>query len=103
MKNFSVEKLIQVGYRFVTKSQGHFYLYLAIFCSILVVLDAGSFELIRGMKLKTFDVIMKNRVLFHKADPDIVIVDIDEASLEAMAQEYGRWPWPRQVFAEFLE
>lgn len=103
MKNFSGEKLIQIGYRYVTKSQGRFYLYLAVFCSILVVLDAGSFELIRGMKLKTFDVIMKNRVLFQKADPDVVIVDIDEASLEAMAQEYGRWPWPRQVFAEFLE
>jgi adenylate cyclase len=103
MKNLSAEKLIQVGYRYVTKSQGRFYLYLAVFCSILVMLDAGTFELIRGMKLKTFDVIMKNRVLFHKADPDIVIVDIDEASLEAMAQEYGRWPWPRQVFAEFLE
>lgn len=103
MKNLSVEKLIQVGYRYVTKSQGRFYLYLAVFCSILVVLDAGSVEVIRGMKLKTFDVIMKHRVLFQKADPNIVIVDIDEASLEAMAQEYGRWPWPRQVFAEFLE
>jgi len=103
MKNLSVEKLIQVGYRYVTKSQGRFYLYLAVFCSILVVLDAGSVEVIRGMKLKTFDVIMKHRVLFQKADPNIVIVDIDEASLEAMAKEYGRWPWPRQVFAEFLE
>lgn len=103
MKNLSVEKLIQVGYRYVTKSQGRFYLYLAVFCSLLVIVDAGSFEVIRGMKLKTFDLIMKNRVLFHKADPDIVIVDIDEASLEAMATEYGRWPWPRQVFAEFLE
>ena len=103
MKNLSVEKLIQIGYRFVTKSRGWFYLYLAVFCSILVVLDAGSVEVIRGMKLKTFDMIMKHRVLFQKADPGIVIVDIDEASLEAMAQEYGRWPWPRQVFAEFLE
>jgi CHASE2 domain-containing sensor protein len=103
VKKFSAEKLIQIGYRYVTNSQGRFYLYLAIFCSLLVVLDAGSFELIRGMKLKTFDVIMKHRVLFDKADSDIVIVDIDEASLEAMAKEYGRWPWPRQVFAEFLE
>ncbi|MDR4492837.1 MAG: CHASE2 domain-containing protein [Nitrospirales bacterium] len=103
MKSFSTEKLIQVCYRYVTKSQGRFYLYLAVFCSLLVVLDAGSVELIKGMKLKTFDSIMKNRVLFHQADPEIVIVDIDEASLSAMAKEYGRWPWPRQVFAEFLE
>lgn len=103
MKSFSTEKLIQVGYRYVTQSQGRFYLYLAIFCSILVVWDAGSVELIQGMKLKTFDVIMKNRVLFHTADPEIIIMDVDEASLSAMAKEYGRWPWPRQVFAEFLE
>ena len=103
MKSFSTEKLIQVCYRYVTQSQGRFYLYLAVVCSILVVLDAGSVELIQGMKLKTFDAIMKNRVLFHEADPDITIVDIDEASLAAMAKEYGRWPWPRQVFAEFLE
>jgi len=33
----------------------------------------------------------------------MIIVDINEASLEAMAGEYGRYPWPRQVFGEFLE
>jgi CHASE2 domain-containing sensor protein len=103
MKNFSAEKLIRVCYRVVTQSQGKFYLYLAVLCSILVVLDAGSVELVKGMKLRTFDSIMKNRLLYHPADPDIMIVDIDEASLSSMAKEYGRWPWPRQVFAEFLE
>jgi adenylate cyclase len=103
MKHSSVEKLIQIGYRYVTRSKGRFYLYLAVLCSLLVVLDAGSAQLIHGMKLKTFDVIMKNRLLFHGADPNIVIVDIDEGSLAAMSNDYGRWPWPRQVFAEFLE
>lgn len=103
MKHFSTEKLVQIGYRYVTRSKGRFFLYLAVFCSLLVALDAGSVQLISGMRLKTFDAIMKHRLLFHKADPDIVIVDIDEGSLEAMAKEYGRWPWPRQVFAEFLE
>ncbi len=98
-----MENLLQLGYRYVTQSRGRFYLYLAVLCSILVLLDAGTVELLGGMKLRTFNVIMKNRVLFHKADPDIMIVDIDEASLAAMASEYGRWPWPRQVFGEFLE
>ncbi|MDT7043983.1 CHASE2 domain-containing protein [Candidatus Nitronereus thalassa] len=103
MKHSSVEKLIQIGYRYVTRSKGRFYLYLAVFCSLLVILDAGSTQLVSGMKLKTFDVIMKNRLLFHQADSNIVIIDIDEGSLAAMATDYGRWPWPRQVFAEFLE
>lgn len=33
----------------------------------------------------------------------VVQVDINEASLAAMAGDYGRWPWPRQVMGEFFE
>ena len=33
-------------------------------------------------------------------DPNILIVEIDEASLAHFARVYGRWPWPRRVFAE---
>ena len=36
-------------------------------------------------------------------DPDIVLIDIDEPTLEAMAAEYGRYPWSRAVFAALLE
>jgi CHASE2 domain-containing sensor protein len=46
---------------------------------------------------------VRYRVVVPKPDPDIVIVDINEASLAAMAREYGRWPWPRQVLGEFVE
>ncbi|UCH52904.1 MAG: adenylate/guanylate cyclase domain-containing protein [Pseudomonadota bacterium] len=35
-------------------------------------------------------------------DPDIVIIDIDEPALEAMALEYGRYPWSRAVFGALL-
>ncbi len=103
MKPSSMEKLLRAGYRWVTRSKGRFYLYLAVFCSLIVIVDAVSLNLIRGMKFRTFDLIMKNRLVVQPADPSIVIVDIDEGSLAAMAEEYGRWPWPRQVFAEFLE
>lgn len=34
---------------------------------------------------------------------DIVIIDVDDASLGAMANVVGRWPWPRSVHAELLE
>ena len=36
-------------------------------------------------------------------DPDILIIDIDDASLAAMATEVGRWPWPRSLYAYLLE
>ncbi len=56
-----------------------------------------------GMKHQAYDLIMKHRFRVPPADPSIVIVDIDEASLAAMAPEYGRWPWARSVLAETLE
>jgi adenylate cyclase len=36
-------------------------------------------------------------------DPDIVLIDIDEPTLEAMVPEYGRYPWSRAVFGQLLE
>lgn len=36
-------------------------------------------------------------------DADIVILDIDEYSLEAMTPEYGRYPWSRAAFASVVE
>lgn len=39
----------------------------------------------------------------HTPDADIVIIDIDEPSLAAMAPEYGRYPWSRAVYGSLLE
>ncbi|HQQ63089.1 MAG TPA: adenylate/guanylate cyclase domain-containing protein [Pseudomonadales bacterium] len=36
-------------------------------------------------------------------DPDIVLIDIDDYSLQAMAGSIGRWPWPRATHAELVE
>lgn len=81
----------------------NFYLYLSALLTVFVLLDAGLFHIGENMRDKAFDLMVKNRVIVPKADKDIVIVDINEASLGAMASEYGRWPWPRQVMGEFLE
>ncbi len=54
---------------------------------------------------------LENRLLdaytrWHAAqlapDPDVVLVVIDEKSLAAMQAEAGRFPWPREVYAELL-
>jgi adenylate cyclase len=36
-------------------------------------------------------------------DPDIVLLDIDEPTLEAMAPTWGRYPWSRAVYGALLE
>ena len=33
-------------------------------------------------------------------DPDIVLLDIDEPTLEGLAPDYGRYPWTRAVYGQ---
>jgi CHASE2 domain-containing sensor protein len=51
----------------------------------------------------SYDQLLKARLLAPKVDPSILIVDIDERSLEAMRSDYGRWPWPRETLGASLE
>lgn len=81
----------------------NFYLYLALLFSLCILLDAAVVHVGQNMRDKAFDLMVKNRVLTPAADPSIVIIDINEASLANMAKEYGRWPWPRQVIGELVE
>lgn len=85
------------------KLKNNFYIYLATLFTLLVLLDASVFHVGQNMRDKAFDFMVKHRVIQAKPDKDIVIVDINEASLAAFAKEYGRWPWPRQVLGEFVE
>ena len=80
-----------------------FYLYLAALFSVFAILDATVLHKTAEMRQAAFDTMVRYRLIVPKADPDIVIVDTDEASLAAMSQDYGRWPWPRQVLGEFVE
>ncbi len=80
-----------------------FYLYLAALFTVLAVLDTAVIHYTAGMRQASFDTMVRYRLIVPKPDPGIVIVDINEASLAAMAKDYGRWPWPRQVLGEFVE
>ena len=85
------------------KWKSAFYLYLAGLFSVLIVADTAFLHLTANMKQGAFDMMVRYRLFVPKPDKDIIIVDINEASLAAMAKEYGRWPWPRQVLGEFVE
>ena len=85
------------------RMRNNFYLYVAALFTLFVLIDASIFHFGENMREKAFDFMVSIRLIVPKPDKDIVIVDINEASLAAMAKEYGRYPWPRQVFGEFLE
>lgn len=89
--------------RQVERLHSSFYIYLALLMTFFIGLDASLFHVGENMRQKAFDAMVRHRIQPPRPDPDIVIVDVNEASLAALAPDFGRYPWPRQVFAEFVE
>ena len=74
---------------------------VAVF-SIWALLDVFAFKLAGGLAKSSYDAMVRARFYAARADPRIVIIDIDEATLARMAPEFGRWPWPRDTLATVL-
>ncbi|WOE74683.1 putative bifunctional diguanylate cyclase/phosphodiesterase [Alterisphingorhabdus coralli] len=66
---------------------------IAVLLSILLVMASGGSALDR-----TVDSV-RNMLSSKNASDDLVIVEIDANSL----QKIGRWPWPRDIYAELIE
>ncbi len=57
----------------------------------------------KSLDRPSYDQLIKHRIWGPVADPKIIIVDIDERSLEKMRADFGRWPWPRETLAAALD
>ncbi|MEK9990312.1 MAG: CHASE2 domain-containing protein, partial [Halieaceae bacterium] len=85
-----------------------FFLGLALFFTLFTAayfFDAvvgGAAEQTLDYDAGTLDMAMEWRLSSPRPSSEIVIIDIDERSLAIMAEEFGRWPWPRSVMADFL-
>lgn len=79
-----------------------FYLLSAIIIALLFIMDISVTHYLSGIDSGTYDLLLKHRLSSPKPSSDIVIVDIDERSLERIGKDYGRWPWPRELLAEAL-
>jgi len=78
------------------------YLLFALVFTLLIVVDLGLLNMVAAANTKLFDSLISRRLVAPAPDPDIVILDIDEASLAGMAREHGRWPWPNRVLGEMV-
>jgi adenylate cyclase len=56
-----------------------------------------------GLDHRLGDALVRRHAATLAPDPEVILVAIDERSLEAMAAEHGRYPWPRSVHAQLLE
>lgn len=82
--------------------ESRFYVVLAVALGLFVVADF-SLKGVNGLGGATVDDrLLKWRLSSPAPSPDILIIDIDERSLERVGREQGRWPWTRAILAEAL-
>ncbi|WP_028456183.1 CHASE2 domain-containing protein [Chitinilyticum litopenaei] len=79
------------------------YLSLLLFVGLLLALDYGYFNFSRVIDERAGDQLLRWHAPRHAPASDIVVIDIDQKSLEDMNQEAGKWPWPRSVHGELLQ
>ena len=73
---------------------------IVIVTFMTITLD--HFKAFERLEWISYDQRMKLFRSDHPLHPDIAVVLIDEASLQAMNPLVGRWPWPRELYAELL-
>jgi adenylate cyclase len=82
----------------------HFRIHLiALSVVLLTVINSTWLNLFDTLDNRLSDFFVRQVANNLRPDPDIVIVDIDEASLAAMQDTAGSWPWPRAVHGEILQ
>ena len=74
-----------------------------------VVLLLGAFGLLDESELQTYDWRMRQAYRARAGsnpfpiNPDIVLVEINDASIRDFAPAFGRWPWPRAAHAMLVD
>lgn len=83
------------------------YGFLFLIAAILIIVFVRSTNInsfIESMENKTFD--LRQNVLvssgFKKANKNIVLLTVDDASYEYLLGKYGEWPIPRNVYADVI-
>ncbi|WP_432724002.1 adenylate/guanylate cyclase domain-containing protein [Jeongeupia wiesaeckerbachi] len=80
------------------------YAYLILFCIVALAIAADyRWALFERVDAQAGDALTRAMLPARTPSPDIVIVNIDQRSLELMNDEAGSWPWPRAVHAELIE
>ena len=70
---------------------------VSVLVAVLLSLVRASY-VVQALELKTLDARFRALHKASRADTNIVIVDVDELSLDLLRQSVGRWPWPRDVW-----
>jgi adenylate cyclase len=75
---------------------------VGVVVALALVALRGTYAL-QSLELKTADLRFRTLHDPARADTDIVIVDVDNLSLDVLRPSLGRYPWPRDVWAALVQ
>jgi adenylate cyclase len=75
---------------------------LSIFL-LIIILAIWHFDALKNINYSLNDTVMSLAARDPVTSEDIVIIDIDDYSLNQMTEHAGKWSWPRSVYAELLD
>ncbi|HWP94607.1 MAG TPA: adenylate/guanylate cyclase domain-containing protein [Gammaproteobacteria bacterium] len=67
------------------------------------VIEAFWLHALDGLDRRVQDWLVARHAAHRVPDSDVVRINIDERSLDALKDTFGTFPWPRSVYAEFIE
>lgn len=95
----------QVEYwRFFMKKNFLYSLYITFFVGLLfLVLSTPLFKgILVAFELKSYDLRQNINLKQKMTNPNIVILAIDDNSLELLEKKYGSWPWDRRAYVDAI-
>src|SRR5512142_465459 len=75
---------------------------IGAFFLVLAFVELSWLHALAPLENRLSDLFVRVQARSLVPDPDIVIVDIDDASLARMQDTAGSWPWPRAVHGEMV-
>lgn len=79
------------------------HLALALAFVVMLAVELFGLHALETTEARLADVYTRRHAVEYLPDPDLVIVDIDDASMTAMQEIAGLWTWPREIHADLLE
>ena len=71
---------------------------------ILLLMALAPFTtVLQRLDFLWLDALTRLRAQQQVPDPELLVIDIDDYSLTAMAEQIGAWPWPRATHAGLIE
>lgn len=88
---------------FIKNASLRWYVALSLLLVLMMATELFGVHIFATTEARLGDVYLRHHAPEYKVDPDIVVVDIDDASMLTMQRIVGLWSWKRETHGFLLE